>query len=347
MKRKDITKTLELVKPATSDQLPVPIFNDFIFGGGVVYAWNDQLAIMGPCPIQEYFAVKGATLFGFLTNSRAKEVSFTISGDDIIIKTGKSKMTMPYSIRDTFLFEEPDDNWDVELQITPELMEGIKICLVTSSEDFSLPALMGVSVIITKNVHLYSCDSDAVSRYLIGKAKKKMNEGYYTLPNEFCHSFMRVFNKSAAASGVISINKEWAKAEFNNKYKVYGRVIENDDPINYEKLIARTLKSEPDYIKIPKGLNYALLRARVVADVESKRTIFNIKDNKLRLNTETEIGNVKDVVKLREDHPDIEVAVNSSLVQRSTLLCEQMAILDNCTCYKSGATLFQILSNYE
>ena len=344
MKRKEITNVLEFVKSAVSDNPITPIFSAFVFDKGTVYGFNDQLAIIGPCDIQSSFAVRAITLFGFLKNSRAKNVSFTLSDDDVIVKAGKSKITLPCNHSDEFIFSEPDEDWDFKIDITKKLIDGIKTCLVTSSDDFSLPALMGVTLIINKNITLYSCDGDVVSKYKVGKAEREITEEYFTLPNEFCNSIIKLFEKEGSL-GKISINKNWAKAKFNNGYIIYGRTIEKNDPLDYEVLIKRTLKSKPTYIKIPKGLNNALLRARVVADMEGKSTLITIQNNKMVMFTKTEIGDVRDVIMLREDHPDIEVSVNASLIQRSALLCEQMAILDNCTCYKSSDTLFQILTN--
>ena len=334
---------LEFVKTAVSDQPLIPIFASFVFNKGTVYGFNDNLAIICPCKIQSSFAVRAVTLFGFLKNSRAKKISFILSNDDVIVKGGKSKITLPCNHEDEFVFNEDDigDNWDVKIPITEKLIEGIKICLVTSSYDYSMPSIMGVTVIIDKNITLYSCDGDAISRFKVGKASKKMTKGQYNIPNEFCIAL----TKFEESDGILKINNDWAKAEFKNNYKLYGRILVADNPVDHEAFIAATLKVTPTYIKIPKGLNNALLRARVVADVESKKTIINIHNNKMRIFTETDIGDVKDIITLREDHPDIEIAVHASLIQRSALLCEHMAILDDCTCYKSGDTLFQVLSN--
>jgi hypothetical protein len=345
MKRQELTKVLELVKSAVTDQPIVPIFASFVFNKNSVYGFNDILAIIGPCKTQTVFATGASTLFGFLKNSRATEINFTLSDDEVLIKAGKTKITLPCNHPDEFVFSEPDDSWDVKLNVSPILIEGIKICLITASDDFSLPALMGVSIIIDENINIYSCDGDAISKFKVNKNKKNLTKGYYTLPNEFCNSLIRIGEKSGAKSGKLFINKEWAKVEFDNGYKVYGRIIENDDPVNYEKLIKRTLKTKPKYINIPKGFNFALLRAKVVADIESKATSIDIENNKVRMLTVTNIGNVRDIFKLKEKHPNINVTVNSSLVQRSLSICDKIAILDNCTCFKSGDRLFQIISN--
>lgn len=346
MERKALTNMLEFVRTAVDDQPIIPIFASFVFDKGTVYGFNDNLAIICPCKIQNSFAVRSVTLFGFLKNSRAKEISFTLSNDDVIVKGGKSKITLPCNHENEFLFNEEDinDNWDTKLTITPKLIEGIKICLITSSYDYSLPALMGLKIIIDKNITLYSCDGDAITRFKIDKATKKITKGEYNLPNEFCIALIKLCEKEEIG-GKLYINNEWVKAKFDNGYIMYGRVLVADDPINHEQLINETMNTSPIYIKIPKGLNNALLRARVVSDIESKRTLISIHNNKMRMLTETDIGNVRDIISLREDHPDIEISIHASLIQRSALLCEQMAILDNCTCYKSGDTLFQIITN--
>ena len=346
MERKALTNMLEFVRTAIDDQPITPIFASFVFNKGTVYGFNDNLAIICPCKIQSSFAVRAITLFGFLKNSRAKNISFTLSNDDVVVKGGKSKITLPCNHENEFLFNEEDigDTWDVEIPITEKLIEGIKICLTTSSYDYSLPALMGVMIVVDKNITLYSCDGDAITRFKVDKASKKMTKGKYNIPNEFCIALTK-FTEKEEIHGKLNINDDWAKAKFDNGYVLYGRILVATNPVDHEAFIKETLKVTPNYIKIPKGLNNALLRARVVSDIESVKTCIDIENNKLKMLTTTDIGAVRDVISLREDHPDINIYVHASLIQRSALLCEHMAILDDCTCYKSGDTLFQVLSN--
>ena len=346
MERKALTNMLEFVRTAIEDTPIIPIFASFVFNKGTVYGFNDNLAIICPCKIQSSFAVRAITLFGFLKNSRSKNISFTLSNDDVVVKGGKSKITLPCTHENEFIFNEAEinDDWNTKIPITAKLIEGIKICLVTSSYDYALPALMGLKLIVDKNITLYSCDNDAITRFKVGKTTTKMKKGEYNLPNEFCIALVKLCEKEEIL-GKLYMNEDWVKAEFDNGYIIYGRVLVVTDPIDHEKVIKETMKTKPTYIKIPKGLNNALLRARVVSDIESKTTCIDIENNKLRMLTATDIGDVRDVILLREDHPDINITAHASLIQRSALLCEQMAVMDNCTCYKSGDTLFQVLSN--
>ena len=92
------------------------------------------------------------------------------------------------------------------------------------------------------------------------------------------------------------------------------------------------------------GIQAALARARVLADPESQKTVMTVEDGKLKLNTTTYMGVIKDTLTIR-GHQDVIAEVNASLVQRAIGHCSTMAIFDNCTVFREGEKILQVLSN--
>ncbi len=334
MNRAELVTKLELVGRALADSNMVPIFQCFVFDGTNVIAYNDALGIVAPCTTDEAFAVNGATLLGLLRNSQSEDVTFTLDGTDLVVKAGKSNFKLPYETEDAFLFEEPEDEWDCNLPLAG-LIGGIDSCLLTSGRDLAQEAFMGV---LLKDWDLYSCDGDAVSRFHMPVKGVKSNVVSCMMPNAFCETLLKIEQPKQ-----LEVNKEWAKATFEG-YTVYGRLIENDHPLDHESEIKKTIKSEPTYIAIPEGLDHALSRARVVADAESKPTQLTVDRGMLTLLTDTHLGVVRDVLTFK--HPDVVALVSSELLQRSIGITTEMAILENCCCFKSGDELFCLLSNY-
>jgi len=107
MNRSYLVQTLEMIKPALATNNVVPIFQCYVFGQGTVEAYDDQLAIVGPCDIEQEFAIHGNTLLGLLSNSKAEEISFDFKGDTAILTMGKSISKLPYQPKENFLFEAP------------------------------------------------------------------------------------------------------------------------------------------------------------------------------------------------------------------------------------------------
>lgn len=336
MDRAELVNKLELVGRALASNDLIPIFTCFCFTGTHVYANNDSIAIKAPCVTDAPFAVNGHTLLGLLRASQSEDVIFKLGDEhEVLVTAGKSKFKLPYHTEDAFLFQEPEGNWDVSIVVDPKLAQGLEACLQTASRDAATqPAFVGVW--LKHGGTLYSCDGDALSRFSL---LPDLLVGNYMMPNAFCETVLRV----DSTGGKLTLNSEWAMATLGG-YTVYGRLIVSNDPLDHEKLIADTVRQAPVFASVPEGLDQALTRARVVADPESKPTQLTVGEGKLQLLTDTNLGVVKDV--LGFEHPDVTALVAAHLMQRSIQQCSEMAIMENCCVFRSGDTLFQLLSNF-
>lgn len=336
MNRKELVQKLELVGRALATTNMVPIFECFCFSGSNVFAYNDQLGLIAPCPTDEAFAVNGKTMLGLLTNSQSEEVQFQL-GEELEVKAGKSRFKLPYQTKEEFLFKEPEDAWHKDQLEAGALIPAVEGCLATSSKDLAQPALMGVWL---KNGSAYSCDGDALTKYNLGWGSKSE----VMLPNAFCETIVKLAQEHECPGAAFQHNKGWAKASFGQGYIVYGRLIENDHPLDHEDLITKTVKGRVlSYTQVPEDLDHALSRARIVADPESKPTQLTVEGGKLTLLTDTHLGVVRDVLPFK--HPDVAALVSPELMQRSIKVCTEMSILENCCCFRSDE-LFCLLSNY-
>jgi DNA polymerase III sliding clamp (beta) subunit (PCNA family) len=345
MKRADLVKTLELLKPALAGTNLVPVYQCFMFNGKTVTATNDQIAIIAECKADAAFAVKGDILLGLLQNSRAEEVKFNLEDFDCHITASKSNFKLPYIPKDDFLFQPPHTKrFAHSLTIDSALLEGLQACLQTTSKDNTQPALMGVT--LHHGDQLWSCDGDAVTRCNL---KVDRSDGPDLLiPNAFCEALIKVAIDTDAKAGEFELDNEWAQATLDTGYTLYGRIAKVDKPLDHTKLVNDTLGKKPegtlDFVPVPKGLNNALSRARVVADPESAKTVLTVDANKLKLVTETSVGVVRDSMPVA-GHQPVTAYVSAAFVQRAISLCEEFAILENCTVYRHGDDLFQLLSN--
>jgi len=345
MNRKQLIETLELVKPALADDGLVPIFTNFCFDDNVVYAYKDRLGIVATCAVGETFAVNGKTMLDLLKTSSVTEVEFQLVDDQLLMTAGKSKMKLPYMGKSEFLFEEPEDEkWDIMLSIDEHMLHGLELCLVTSSNDATMPALMGVTIKGGKTSYFYSCDGDALSRYQLEESSSKSAQ--FTIPNEFCKALLNISDKTGNRAGQLYVNQEWVLAELDN-YKIFGRIIENPEPLDFEKQISKVLKSTPNFVSVPDTLESALNRARVLADPESKPTVLSIEKGKLKVKTETHLGVANDTLKIDESHKPVEASVSAKLVSRAIGICDEFALFEACTVYRSGEDFFLLIANYN
>lgn len=343
MKRSELVTTLDLVGHALASHDLVPMFKCFTFDSKYVTAYSDAIAIMAPCETKDTFALNGSTLLGLLKNSHADEVEFSIQDkQDVSIKTGKSRFKMPYFTKNEFLFEVPKDKWTSRLPLDENLLSGLSACLLTSSKDLAQPAWLGVHLRETaKNVALYSTDGDAITKF---QTKVKASSTPPCLmPNIFCEAVLRTCKETECKTGFIGLNDEWAMAELDTGYTIYGRFPPVDNLVDFEGEIKAAMTEKPEFVGVPKELDHALSRARVIADPESAKTVLDIADGRLRLSTETQMGVVTDTLTCK--HPNVTAEVSAAMVQRAIGLCNEIAILEGCTVYRDGATLFMVVSN--
>lgn len=342
MNTKDLVQRLELVQPALADDNLVPIFTCFMFKEGTVSAYNDVISIIAPLTLDiDQVALNGTILIGLLKNSTG-DAEFSMNDENVQIKAGRSNYKLPYFKQEDFLFEEPDEQWVAAVSVNETLLRGLEVCLTTVSRDHSMPALMGVCFNFDKKL-MFSCDGDAITQY---KTEAKFNgKGVFTVPNEFCSALLKVCSETETTLGKIDFGEGWVRATLDNKFVIYGRMIENEAPLDHLALIDQTLKGQDTFAPLPMGLNEALARARVLSDPESSKTVLTIKGNKFKMETATRsMGTVNDELSIR-GHLEATAAVHASLMQRSIAICDQILVADNCTAYKSGVEVLQVVSN--
>jgi len=211
---------------------------------------------------------------------------------------------------------------------------------MTVAKSEAMPALKGISITQKdKNVTMYSCDGDTLTRYIcVVKGVPKLPD--YMIPTSFCETVLKLPEIEGAT---ISLSKDWAIAAIGD-FTIYGRIIQNDRPLDFAGQIKKKLGEMPQMVDVPKLLDNALSRARIVADPESAKTILTIKGGKAVLVTDApRLGIVRDVLPFK--HPDVEAGVSAQLLQRSLNISEKIAVTEECCVCTSGSNFFQLISN--
>ena len=342
MIRADLVATLGRVAPALADNDNIPALKNFCFDGQCVMAYDSSLAIIAPCETEETFSVNGKTLLGLLSNSHSEEVIIELEDkNDVLIKAGKSRFHLPFMLADEYLFKEPEEKWLLQFKVDDELITGLEACLMTTSSDLTQAKLLGVALVPhAKNMVLYSCNGDSMTR-VETTIKKSAVEAL--IPSKFWESLLRLKKETEAKTATVKISKDWITGELDTGYKIYGNLLVVDSLVDYEGLITKTIKGSPPYMAVPKELDGALSRARIIADADSAKTVLTVAKGKLSLHTETHDGLIEDTIAW-PDKSEVTADVTASHVQKAIGVCDTMAITDRCTAYKKD-NIFIIVSN--
>jgi DNA polymerase III sliding clamp (beta) subunit (PCNA family) len=344
MNRRELLQTLELVAPALAQENLMPMFQNFCFKRGVVIAYRDSIGVIAPSTVDYEFAVHGKTLIELLRATAVKDVEIELQNECVLVKAGRSKIKLPFSPASEYLFEEPEqEKWELMLDIDKYFLKGMELCLSGTSNNNTMPALMGISIAGGKDTYLYSCDGDSISRYRLDQADTAGIQ--YIMPNAFCEALLKVTTKTGHHFGQLYVNGQWVVAELSNAYRIFGRIIDNPEPLKFEAEIAKTVKEQPVYVGIPNTLTNALNRAQIIGSAENKATDVHIENGKITLTTETHMGVVRDIITLKGGHQPIEVKVDAKLMSRAISVTDEFAIQENCTMYNYGEDFFLIMSN--
>lgn len=347
--REELVGKLGLLSRALASQNVIQILQHYIFNGETVAAYNDSIGIVAPCKSTAKFALHGPTLLGLLETCSGEDATFTADKTHVTIRSGRSTFNLPFLDETAFIFEEPTGAFEFKLPVNDKLIAGMKASLLTVSDDLSKPALMGVCLLRDKTTTtLYSCDGDGLTKAPLGKGGTPHR---MMMPSSFCEAVIAVMEKTEPDKGPhLSANTEWVWADLGNGYSVYGRLIEVDEPVDYEGLTTQTIKkSKHPYVTVPEGLDTALARAQVINKFESTKTVLTVDTGtgRLKLLTENTMGTVRDSFQFKS-HPEVEAKVSAELTGRAIKLCTEMAIHDNCIAYRHpDSGLFVLMSNMD
>lgn len=346
MNRLDTVKILELVGRALAKGDLVPVFKCFMFDTASVQTYDGEIGILYPFATDAAFALHGTTLMGLLQNSHSTEFSFKQTPGEVVVKAGKSVFKLPYLPKADFDFEDLQKMGHPhkqDLPLTDDVRAGMEACLLTVARSDTQGKLTGICVNQQgKFITLYSCDGDAITRY-VTKARAIKGEPDRMMPTAFCEHVLRIFNDTEAVEGKIQFHDAWVRAYVSTGYRVFGQLLALTEPYDFVGELDASLQGDVVFVALPEGLDQALSRARVIADPESAKTVLALDGKQLTLLTTTHAGTVRDVLPMV--YEPVEAHVSAGLIQRSTSLAQEIAVLENCTVFKAGDRLLQVLGN--
>jgi DNA polymerase III sliding clamp (beta) subunit (PCNA family) len=328
MNRAKLVEILSILSKGLEKNKELPIYEHFCFTGTTVFSSNMLFTIAAPLKVPKPFAVNGYTFLQLLEAVGNDDIKFVVETDNLAIKAGKSSFELPIKTQDEFIWQEPEMKG---LELDSVVADAMKYVLTTCSEN---QALEGFARICIRDkdglVTLYSTDGDALTRYNTNLPTTQSIDVWLT--RKFCQTVNDV-----TPNGRIQIDKHWVCAD-DGKYKVYGQNL-GRSTMDYEVEIKNIVgpKFPNALIPIPLGLDQALTRARVVADIETAATNLIVESKIMYLITETPFGNVYD--EMGTDHDDIDIKINAELLQTKMNGLDMVSFTPSCSILKNEKML--------
>jgi DNA polymerase-3 subunit beta len=301
--RKDLLKTLNLLKGSLSDKDYIPVYTCFCFDSedGNIYAYNDVMASIFDFDLDELdepIAIPGKILLSILNGLSGEMVSFNIDKDILRIKSGKSKFNIPIFSEDDFIFKIPELKNTIDIDITDDFMKGISACLISIGDDAIHSNHKGISFVVDdSDVFLYSTDNTSISKYTVSDMDVPDEDLSLLIPKEFCIEMISIYKNDQDAEYTFSIGKGFIailKGDFICLYSKF----EDDHTEDFESIFDKYKKEiKGKGLGINNTFFESLKRSLLMLDGETiKKAQCIVKGNKVELLTESKNGNLQDLI---------------------------------------------------
>lgn len=329
MKRTDLLTTLRQVEPALSNRDMIPIFGCLCFDGeGTVTAYNGTVAMQTGCDLDLEGAVKGSLVIGWLNASRGADVEVAAATEhDIVLKSGRSKLTAPLLPTDSFVFTPPTDK---PVAIAKELdgfLSALGSVLISLGTDPTHPYFLGATVSFSGDGYeCLTCDNFSASRVTQAfPTPKGLRDSAICLPAQFCDLLVGLSKRSAPTK--LLAGAGWVECQFASGLTLFSLTVSETGLDQRQELFADTFEASQDgWVPVPKGMDRCIERALVpLASSREKTTNLRVTGGKLRFSTRTDIGEAHDLLKLA-NHADVSVDVDPNSILKGLSLVDEMQI---------------------
>jgi len=238
------------------------------------------MAISAPLKTQFSCAVPGGVFLQLLnTTSPETEVTMEVVESTFKVKAGRS--TWKLSVQEPALFKKlftmPDAPKNGLLAKREDLLAAIECCLMSVSDDTSIPDQLGITFFRGANLTLFSTNGTTMSRAVV-PATSQMKAERACVSGAFCRELVRLSKQFRLDSLVIADDHTIAALE---DVVLFGHLIDVPQPQPFNNIYKDHVPKGVELYKIPKRLAGILERAIVITDTNAEKTstLVTIKKN--------------------------------------------------------------------
>lgn len=272
MKTQDLLNALTTVKPGLSNKEIIEQSTNFAFIDGHVVTYNDEISISAPLEEIDFEgAIKADELYKFLNKVDAKEISLKKEKDKILIKAGRSRVSLKINEVKLDLSEiNGKKKWK---PLAEDFLPAINFVAFAASKDASTPIFTCASV--------SSGTVSATDRYRIAKHDSSIDQNFF-LPVDT----LGVLNNINPTK--ICLQKQWVHFKNENDVVLSSRLVISDQYPDIDQFFEEQSGEE---IQFPEKLKKVVDRACVFSASEfayDRMLIVTIKNGKITIKTESE-----------------------------------------------------------
>jgi DNA polymerase III sliding clamp (beta) subunit (PCNA family) len=304
-------------------------------------AYNDRIGISLPFRSEFKGAIPGALAINWLKASKAEPLEFSSDGRDLVIKAASAKLRLAMIGPDAFVFTMPKMQDDGVKPLTDEFLDGLSGCMRSVSTDGSVADQLGITIIPEgRELLLFSTNNHTLSYVRMPSGAFSMRRRTI-LPAAFCEQLLALAKDDEAR---LVVTDKCVQASIGD-VMLYGRLIESAQPLDFRKLIDSHIPNGgiKKMIDIPTKLEHILMRATILTEAERTTTKITVRGDKMDFYCRSDLHGheYKDVLQVK-DHPQVEVSLDSKLLQLGYGYFDKMLLTDRCAIMAKDQSFYMV-----
>lgn len=308
----------------------IAVLQHFHFQNDSVISYNDVQACKLKLQTGLNCTVPGQLFVKLLNTITTNEITLRELPQQSIVEitAGRNKSKLPRSPSENYVFDFPEFVGE-KLTIQPEVLDGLKKCLVSVSGNPSRPEFNGVTWKFSSDeLNLYSSDGRSISWFTYPDTFKvnPLKDLELIFPSFFCEKLCSLASALMGKQAFEMVCEEsWSLVDLMGNY-IFTRFVEAEPPQFVSYLDQFSDISEEEMMDIPEELTAALERALLFLDQTRSITTaqFQIKGTELEMSTQSSIGQCTDFYTLPVDLGNMSFSVDPALMLRAFKISKKM-----------------------
>ncbi len=286
MKKADLQKALEIVKPGLANKEMIEQSTSFAFVEGRVVTYNDEISLSHPVEgLGITGAIKADGLYQLLNKITKEEIEITVDKNEVLIKAGRIRagLTLQKKIKLPLDEIESREKWKT---LPEDFIRFMSFAMSSCSRDMSRPILTCVHV--NKKGYIESSDGHRITRC---EMEEKMPVDTFLIPASTVQQVVKL--KPTKISG----GKSWVHFKTDEGSVMSCRVYEDEYPDT-----SIFLEVEGVDITFPKTMEDVLERASVFSKRDytlDEMVELCLEDNRLKIKSQSDAGWFKESVNMK------------------------------------------------
>lgn len=299
--RLKLLKALEAVKPGLANKEIIEQTNSFAFLKNKVVTYNDEISISHPIKnLNIEGVVKADELYKSLIKMKSDNINLKKQKNEIIVKSGTTKIGLILQKEIKLSLENIKiKKWT---KLPTDFLDGLKFCRLSCDKNSSVSLLSCVH--LSKKGSLQASNGYKVASFKL--SEKVLNESILIPVSTINEVIKYDITK-------ISVNKNWVHFKTRDKTIISSRIYSDSYP-DIEKI----LNFKGTKLYLAENLSELIDKAKIFSKSDLQREdliTIEIKDNKINVSAKTEIGWIKDSLKIdRKNKKNISFQINPEYI---------------------------------